>query len=379
MSQQRLYPDWEEVSFVRRKNRFVMSLSRGGKPFDAHIANSGRMIEYCIPGHRFYITEAATPGKYRYRVIGTRYQNSYILLDTIRYNRLVAHILGNRLIPRLAGTTSFKREVSLERSKFDFLIEREGEKPAILEVKSSTLCHNGMAMFPDAPTSRGKRHLEDLEKLGKKDYDTFVLYLISHRGAQVFSPNFHTDPEYAAQFSRSGQVRYLAYKLYLTDPVTIDWTKLAPVRIDHGFLQKHNHDRGAYLLLLNNPSDFSKKIGRLGTRTFRKGYYVYVGSAMNGLKARIKRHRRKQKKIHWHIDYVTPDPMTVTRTFDIRRDAPALEQKLAEKMVSICETGILGFGATDSPADSHLFYFPEDPMILRRFIDLLLDFRMIDE
>jgi sugar fermentation stimulation protein A len=370
----KLYPGFEEAFFVERENRFVMQLKkRGGGSIKAYIANPGRMEEFLVPGHPFFIT-SGNEGKYFYRIVSTIYQDSYVLLDTIKINYLVGLMLKNNRIKAFSNPTSIRREVTVNRSKFDFLVEREDKKPALLEIKSCSLCHNGVAMFPDAPTKRGKRHLEDLDFLATRGYESYTLYWINHKKAKVFMPNGHTDRDYCAAFCRVKHVNFLAYCAHMTDPVTLDLSFFKNVPIDFeasGFLCA---DKGSYLVIFYNHRPFKKVIGSLGEREFKKGYYVYVGSAMQALDKRIKRHLRKNKKIRWHLDHISPGCMKMEKVYPIRR-RDRVEEALARCLLEICDGYVMGFGASDSGLPSHFFYFSDRPFRRRNFQDLLLDFR----
>jgi len=111
--------------------------------------------------------------------------------------------------------------------------------------------------------------------------------------------------------------------------------------------------KGSYLLVMELRSDASIQIGKHGLIDFQKGYYVYVGSALNGLEQRIKRHLREQKKIHWHIDYLLP----FTRVVDIfyrentRREECTIAQEFERNF-----SGVPGFGCSDCSCKSHLFH-----------------------
>lgn len=183
------------------------------------------MEEFLINDHPFFVTPGNS-GKYFYHVVSTFRQDSYLLLDTIKINSLMEKLFYKGLIDEFAGFENLRREVSVERSKFDFLVERKNKKPALVEIKSCSLCHKGVAMFPDAPTTRGKRHLEDLELLGQSGYDCYTLYLITHSHAEKFSPNGHTDPDYCHTFNKSKNVGFLAYSIHFIDPVTADISRL---------------------------------------------------------------------------------------------------------------------------------------------------------
>ncbi|UCH96781.1 MAG: DNA/RNA nuclease SfsA, partial [Candidatus Aminicenantes bacterium] len=372
-----LYPGFEEAFFVERENRFVMQLKKKeGRLIRAYVANPGRMEEFLVPGHLFFIT-SGNEGKYFYRVVSTIYQDSYVLLDTIKINYLVELMLKRNRIKGLGNPKTLRREVTVNRSKFDFLVEREGEnkKPALLEIKSCSLCHNGVAMFPDAPTGRGKRHLEDLDMLATQGYDTYTLYWINHKNAKVFMPNGHTDAAYCKTFCGTKHVKFLAYCVNMTDPVTLDLSFLKDVFIDLATSRVLCADKGSYLLIFYNEQPFKKTIGPVGEREFKKGYYVYVGSAMQSLEKRIKRHLRKRKKIHWHLDHISPGYMKMKKVYPIRRP-DRIEEALARGLLAICDSYVMDFGASDSGLPSHFFYFSSRPYGRRDFLDLLLDFRM---
>lgn len=370
---------WVEVGFVERLNRFVMRFEMdSGEIVDAHAANPGRMEEFRVPGHRFFLIPV-DGGKYSYRVVSTVYQGSYVLLDTIKVNYVVERLLRGRKIAGLEDYPVIRREVSMARSKFDFKLssEQKGVKPLMLEVKSCNLVHGGVAMFPDAPTDRGRRHLEDLDALaGSGEVETALLYLITNYNARVFMPNRHTDPEYCRTVAGLKGCRSHAFRLKLTDPVTVDLDSLEAVPIDLKTPVRHCGDNGSYLLVMRNVKEAEAKVGALGKRTFAPGYYVYVGSAMKGLEARVKRHRLKTKKVRWHIDYVLPAVMEIEKVFMIR-SKERQEEGLARRMMGIAPSFVAGFGASDTELDSHLFYFGEEkPWQRRDFLDLLLDFQM---
>jgi len=374
METMKLYVDFEKAFFVERDNRFVMTLEKDGQVIKAYVANPGRMEEFLVPGHPFFIT-SGNKGKYFYRVVSTFYQDSYVLLDTIKINYLVEQMLKNNRIDAFKDHTSIRREKTIDRSRFDFLVQRKNKKPALLEVKSCSLCHKGVAMFPDAPTERGRRHLEDLNRLARQGYDTYTLYLATHRHASVFIPNGHTDPDYCTAFNKSQNTRFLAYSVELPGPVSMNLSHLKQIPIDYEKAREICMDRGSYLLVLYNNKPFAKEIGSLGEREFKKGYYVYAGSALRGMKSRIRRHLGKNKKRHWHLDYISPGCMKIVKIYRVRRKE-RIEVLLTRGLMDICDDYIPGFGASDTSMDSHFFYFSGRPQRRREFLNLVLDFRM---
>ncbi|MEO0102860.1 MAG: GIY-YIG nuclease family protein [candidate division WOR-3 bacterium] len=121
--------------------------------------------------------------------------------------------------------------------------------------------------------------------------------------------------------------------------------------------------KGSYLLLLKNDKEQIIKVGALGKINFRPGYYLYVGSALNNLEKRIKRHKRKRKKKFWHIDYLT----TKFQFLGAKGFPPAkknecqIASRLKKNFFSI-----KNFGASDCSCPSHLFYFP-NPLPIKKF------------
>jgi Uri superfamily endonuclease len=114
-----------------------------------------------------------------------------------------------------------------------------------------------------------------------------------------------------------------------------------------------SYKKGTYILLIELPESKEIKVGALGAIKFRAGFYAYVGSALNGLEARIARHLRKEKKLYWHIDYL----LVHGRVRDIfyvegnEKKECDIARKLAARLVSI-----KGFGSSDCDCGSHLFY-----------------------
>jgi Uri superfamily endonuclease len=111
--------------------------------------------------------------------------------------------------------------------------------------------------------------------------------------------------------------------------------------------------KGSYLIIAEMDANKRVSIGRLGDVEFNKGFYVYVGSALNGLEQRIQRHLRSNKKTHWHIDYLLKHA-TVTDVF--YKENNAREECIIAKKFEGTLPSILGFGCSDCKCKSHLFY-----------------------
>ncbi|MBN1948602.1 MAG: DNA/RNA nuclease SfsA, partial [Candidatus Cloacimonetes bacterium] len=354
-------------------NRFVMELKLHGKPVQAYIPNTGRLSEFMIPGQKFYLTRRQLP-KFKYQVIGSEYQGHYVFLDTVKINRIFYKLLTEGCLTEFGSNLKVSSEIRLGSSRYDFLLTNLDKTRTIIEVKSCTLCHDGIAMFPDAPTARGSRHLSGLEQLALQGYRVYNVFLICHETAERFRPNCHTDPVYCRTLLKSPSIFLKAFSLKFRDPVTVDLQQTREVPVELPVQTVQELDRGSYLLVLKNFTDQEIAIGKMGKIRFPEGYYIYAGSALNGLEKRIKRHQRLQKKQHWHIDYLIPHHMQVIGILPVKNPKP-LEQELAEEIAQIARDSVKGFGAGDSKLDSHLFYFADSPIRISRFWDIVLKYR----
>jgi len=139
-------------------------------------------------------------------------------------------------------------------------------------------------------------------------------------------------------------------------------------------VERESHDRGSYLVVLRLPRDRHIVAGSMGDLKFRKGYYLYVGSAMKGLGQRLARHRRLTKKKHWHIDYLRQHTEFISG-IPIRATVDR-ECELASSLSKIADRRVPGFGSSDCSCPTHLLFFDDDPFRSRAFSDLLLYFRM---
>lgn len=143
----------------------------------------------------------------------------------------------------------------------------------------------------------------------------------------------------------------------------------------HGsYVEKGAKDQGSYLLILELKRNRNIPVGTLGRVSFRKGFYIYVGSAMANLKKRMERHRRLRKKHHWHIDELRA--VADFHSACAIRSSTRLECEIAEAMSRISEWNIPGFGCTDCSCSTHLFGFEGNPLGSEKFHQWLQYFRM---
>jgi sugar fermentation stimulation protein A len=371
----RLFDKPFQARFVKRPNRFLIECSSGGRILRAFLPNPGRLQELLFPGTWLYLVEDSSNPlrKTSFTVVAVEREGIPIMLHTHRTNQVARFLIEHGFIPSLRGASIVKAEATVGRSRFDFLLD-DGRRQIYLEVKSCTLAGERVAMFPDAVTARGARHLEELATLSHQGKRTVVLFVINWPFAEAFMPDYHTDLHFAQTLIKVRDAVEII-------PATIQWNKdlsLLPeariLTIPWEYIEGEAKDRGSYLLVLRLDKDKKINIGRLGTILFRKGFYVYVGSAMTNLTARIERHRRLRKNFHWHIDSLR-DAAEFLCVLTIR-SSDRLECEIASSMSKIAEWSVRGFGCSDCTCPTHLFGFMDDPVGLPSFQKLLQYFRM---
>jgi sugar fermentation stimulation protein A len=309
----------------------------------------------------------------QYTVLAVQRDGKPIFLHTHWTNRVARFLIEQRRIPELSNANIVRAEYPVGNSRFDFLL-RQGRSDVYLEVKSCTLFGNRVAMFPDAVTQRGRRHLLELAALRKRGLRTCVLFVTHTPQVDWFMPDYHTD------FAFSRTLLEVRRKVQIL-PVAIEWKanlsispRVKSLEVPWRQLRREVKDRGSYLLLLRLDRDVSVEVGSLGRIRFQRGHYVYVGSAMQNLTARITRHTRRRKKLHWHIDYLRQVASHVV-ALPIR-SSQREECQVARAFGNVLSPGPPGFGSSDCCCPTHLLCCPTDPLHLREFHNILQQFRM---
>ncbi|WP_010257439.1 DNA/RNA nuclease SfsA [Treponema primitia] len=397
-----LFTNDTEALFVRRPNRFLIIAAPVGKKKElaCHCPNPGRLIEFVFPGTRLILEkrdQGNLKAKTGWTAAGLYYRDTVAPLFSSRANKAAEKLILKEIIP---GLTEISPEYTLGDSRFDFLCTDAKKRKHLVEVKACSLIEYEVAMFPDAPSGRALKHLEELAELSAQGYLCHVLFVITHSEPTVFIPNLHTDPEFAAALSRFGHAavppggRARGTSLQNTrkkaaagsGPVAIHAALLRcdssgrailtvpalPVDLSHGKLAESNS--GNYMILLELPASQDIEVGALGTIRFKAGWYVYAGSARKNLSQRINRHlRRQRKQKHWHLDYLTAwaGKMKALPILSYRN----LECDLARDLEKLGGKPIADFGSSDCGCGSHLFYFKAPPMGNREFVDMLLRYR----
>jgi sugar fermentation stimulation protein A len=134
------------------------------------------------------------------------------------------------------------------------------------------------------------------------------------------------------------------------------------------------HDGGSYIVILRLKKDEKISVGNLGDVRFKKGYYLYAGSAKRNLSQRVARLQREHKKLFWHIDYLR-QYADHCASLPVRASTD-LECEIADALNEMSQWSIPGFGSSDCSCDTHLFGMRDDPTLSLQFVKLLLDFRI---
>ena len=226
------YGKIQAARFLRRPNRFVAEVELEGWTEAVHVKNTGRCRELLVPGARVYLTPGENPArKTAWDLIAVEKGPLLINMDAQAPNRVFGEwAAAGHFVP---GLTLLRPETTWGRSRFDFYWEAGPERRGFVEVKGVTLEQDGVAAFPDAPTERGVRHLEELSAARREGYECAVCFVIQMKGPTRFRPNEATHPAFGAALRAAAEagVDVLAYDCRVTpDQLWLD----APVPIDLG-------------------------------------------------------------------------------------------------------------------------------------------------
>lgn len=206
-----------EGRFIERLNRFIARVETDSEEVLCHVKNTGRCRELFTKGAKIYLEKNnSAKRKTAYSLIGVEKDGFLVNVDSQAPNRMVKEWLeqgknGKEIL-------KLKPECCFGNSRLDFYIERPQEKEWI-EVKGVTLTENGVAMFPDAPTERGIKHIEELCRAVEEGYRASLLFIIQRKGVRWFQPNKRTHLEFAQALEKAHKkgVSILAYDSIVTE------------------------------------------------------------------------------------------------------------------------------------------------------------------
>jgi sugar fermentation stimulation protein A len=224
-----------EGRLVRRYKRFLADVELAdGSLVTAHCPNPGRLLG-CLPeAARVVLRDSQDPRrKLRYTFQTVRVGRHWVSVDTALANAVVREALLAERIPELAGYATTRAEVRCgERSRIDFLLEDPRRVRCFVEVKCTTLLERGSAMFPDAVTARGTKHLGELARLARAGERAVLLLFVARGDARRFAPADHIDPVWGAALRESlvAGVEVLAYAARVR-PERIELARPQPIAI----------------------------------------------------------------------------------------------------------------------------------------------------
>ncbi|MDH5681224.1 MAG: DNA/RNA nuclease SfsA, partial [Spirochaetota bacterium] len=174
-----------EARFEERLNRYLAAVTLDQQEIEAFVPNPGRMTELMIPGVAALVRKAGNPNrKTRYDLVALWYEDEWVCIDSQAPNKIVFELLNERKFEEFAPYPEIKKEVSYLNSRFDFYLSGK-DKGCFIEAKSCTLVEDGVALFPDAPTKRGTRHVHELIEAVEDGYEAYVLIVIQSGRAKV--------------------------------------------------------------------------------------------------------------------------------------------------------------------------------------------------
>ena len=222
---------------VLRYKRFLADVEMDdGSLLTVHCPNSGSMLGCKEPGSPVLVSRSDNPKrKYAHTLEMMRVGATWVGVNTSRTNGLVAEAVSRGVVTELAGIETIRPEIKVsEKSRLDFLLTR-GDEKIYVEVKNCSLALDRAAMFPDAVTTRGAKHLAELATLRRSGCRAVVFFCVQREDVDYFAPADHIDPHYGETLREVADqgVEVLAYGVSLT-PEAITIVRPLPVRLGLG-------------------------------------------------------------------------------------------------------------------------------------------------
>lgn len=237
-----IYPEVHLANFINRPNRFIAEcrLIDSGEKVTVHVKNTGRCKELLLPNVEVALSYQASPTrKTDYDLIAVKKATEWINIDSQIPNQLASEGLLDKtiILPGLVGEiSSLKREQTFGNSKFDILVETDQGEQAFIEVKGMTLTNKAIGAFPDAPTLRGLKHINELTAAKKAGYHCYVLFIVQLERVKVATIHKKMQPALAEVISLGQKVglHVIAYTCQVS-PATIKLHKQLPFKLNQAF------------------------------------------------------------------------------------------------------------------------------------------------
>ena len=205
------YSNITQGVFLNRPNRFIARVEIDGREQVCHVKNTGRCRELLIPGATVYLEGSDDPKrKTAWDLVAVEKGERLINMDAQAPNKVFFEwAQAGKFLP---DVTLIRPETRWGNSRFDFYVEAGGGRHFV-EVKGVTLEQDGDVLFPDAPTLRGVKHLEELIAAHAEGYECWICFVIQMAGVRRFLPNDRTHPQFGAALRRAAEagVHLLAF------------------------------------------------------------------------------------------------------------------------------------------------------------------------
>ena len=223
--------DLVEGIFLERVNRFLARVEVDGREVGVHVANSGRMKELFVPGWRVLVRPVSGDHrKTKFDLVLVDMGNALASADARMPNPLLAEGVANGHLQQFAGYTDMRREVIFGDSRLDLMLEGPLGL-CYIEAKSVTLVTNGVGLFPDAPSTRGAKHLRTLETVLEAGHRAAVVFVVQRPDASAFATSDPSDPDFAdaLRSALAAGVEAYAYNCEVTER-SIRLDRALPIR-----------------------------------------------------------------------------------------------------------------------------------------------------
>jgi sugar fermentation stimulation protein A len=181
-------PSLKKGKFISRPNRFTAEIEYNDKIESAHVHDPGRLKELLIKGTDILFNDSK--GKLKYYIKAVKASNEWVLIDSAQHSKIALKLFS--FLPEFSNIKEIKKEVSIGKSRIDFMLDG-----VPLEIKGVSLVKDKLALFPDAPTERGTRHVNEII-----EHEGIILFLI-FRKAEKFAPNWETDSKFSKKLSEA--------------------------------------------------------------------------------------------------------------------------------------------------------------------------------
>lgn len=225
------YSDIHKAVFLERPNRFIAHCTVDGMLETVHVKNTGRCRELLVPGATVYLEKSSNPNrKTAYDLVTVETPFGLVNMDAAAPNQVAGELLRTGAI--LSSPTLVQPEVRFGASRLDFYAENDRQR-LFVEVKGVTLRQGEWAVFPDAPTVRGAKHMGELVQAVAQGYRAMALLIVQMGGCTAFRPNRETDPAFcrALRDAQAAGVEVRAVDCRVT-PDTVTANRELPVNLD---------------------------------------------------------------------------------------------------------------------------------------------------